>query len=58
MVSTKEEITPNPPFQFSGPLLVILKVSRDMDFGDTTKLLLIGSYHIYSDNINECEIKI
>ena len=35
MVPIKEEIIPNPPFQSSGPLLVILIVYRDVDFIDT-----------------------
>ena len=35
MVSIKEDIIPNPPFQFSGPLLVILSVYSNIDFGDT-----------------------
>ena len=35
MVSIKEDIIPNIPFQYSGTLLVILSVSRNMDFGDT-----------------------
>ena len=34
MVSIKEEIIPNLPFQFPGPLLVILSVSGNVDFGD------------------------
>ena len=41
-VYTREEIIPNPKFQYSGPLLVILSVSRNVDFGDTREVLLIG----------------
>ena len=29
MVSIKEDVVPNPSFQFSGPLLVILSVSEN-----------------------------
>ena len=35
MVSIREEIIPNPIFQHSGPLLVILTISTNMFFGDT-----------------------
>ena len=35
MVSIKEELIPNPPFQYSGPLLVILSVSSNVYFGAT-----------------------
>ena len=35
MVYTREEIIPNIPFQYSGPLLDILIISSNMDFGDT-----------------------
>ena len=35
MVSIKEEIIPNPPFQSSGPSFVILSIYRNMGFGDT-----------------------
>ena len=45
MVSTKEDIVPSPPFQYSGPLLVILSVSRNVDFGDTREFLLTGLSH-------------
>ena len=38
MVSIKEEIIQNPPFQFSGPVLVILIVSTNMYFGDTSEV--------------------
>ena len=38
MVSIREDIIPNPPFQSSGQLLVILSVSGNMDFGDTKKV--------------------
>ena len=41
MVSIREEIIPNTPFQSPGPLLVILSVSSNVDFGDTSKVLLI-----------------
>ena len=58
MVSIKEDITPNPPFQFSGPLLVILRVSSNMDSGDTRQVLLIGSYHMCYENINVRVVKI
>ena len=52
MVFIKEEVTTNPPFQFSGPLLVILRVSVNVDFGDTRKVLLIVSYRVCYDNRN------
>ena len=35
MVSIKAEIISKPPFQFSGPSLVILSVSINVGFGDT-----------------------
>ena len=35
MFFIKEEIIPNPPFQFSGSILVIISVSRNVDFRDT-----------------------
>ena len=35
MVYIREEIIPNPPFQSSGPFLVVLTVSRNVDFVDT-----------------------
>ena len=37
MVSIKEYINPNTLFKISGPLLVILSFSRNVDFGDTGK---------------------
>ena len=43
MVSTREEIIPNPPFHSSGPLLVILSTSRKLDFGYAREVLLIGT---------------
>ena len=58
IVFINEDITPNPPFQFSGPLLVILSVSSNVYFGDTRPVSLIGSYCICSDNINECVLTI
>ena len=36
IVSIKEEIVPNPPFKFSVPMLVILIVSGNVYFGDTS----------------------
>ena len=42
MVSIREGIILNPLFQFSEPLLVILSISRYVDFGDTREVLLIG----------------
>ena len=42
MVSIREEITPNTPFQYSGPLLVILSIYKNMNFGDTIVVSLIG----------------
>ena len=50
MVCIKEEIILNPPFQFSGPLLVILRVSRNVGFGYIRQVSLIGSYCMCSDN--------
>ena len=41
MVSIKECIISNTPFQYSGPLFVILSVSRYLDFGDTREVSLI-----------------
>ena len=38
MISRKEYIIPNPPFQSSGLLLVILSVSINVDFGDTREV--------------------
>ena len=58
MVSIKEDITPNPPFQSSELLLVILRVSSNVDFGDTRQDSLIGSYRMCSENRNECVMKI
>ena len=43
MVSIREEIIPNPPFQSPGKLLVILSVSSNMDFGDTREVSLIDT---------------
>ena len=42
MLSIREEITPNPTFQYSGPLFVILGITRNVDFGDTREVSLIG----------------
>ena len=53
MVSIKEDITPNPPFHFSWPLLVILSISRNVAFGDISQVLLIGSYRMCSNNRNK-----
>ena len=41
------------PFRFSGPSLVLLSVSRNVGFGGTMKVLLIGPYHTCSDNFND-----
>ena len=41
MMPIKEDIIPSPAFQYSGPMLVILSVSGNMDFGDTSEVLLI-----------------
>ena len=38
MVSTKEDIIKNPPFQSSGTLLVIWSISRNVGFGDTRQV--------------------
>ena len=57
MVSIKEDITPNPPFQSSELLLVILRVSSNVDFGDTRQDSLIGSYRMCSENRNKCVLK-
>ena len=43
MVSIKEEIISDTPFQSSGQLLVILSVSRKVDFGDTREVSIIGN---------------
>ena len=43
MVSTKDKIITNLPFQYSRPLSVILGVSRRVDFDDTMKVLFIGT---------------
>ena len=58
MVSIKEDIIPNPPFQFSGPLLVILSVFFNVDFGDTRQVLLIFPYRMCSKYINLCVLAI
>ena len=42
MVSIQEYVITNPYFQYSGPLLVVLRVSCNVDFGDTREVLLIG----------------
>ena len=42
MVSFKKEIIPNIPFQFPGPLLFILSVYSNLDFGDTRQVSSIG----------------
>ena len=42
MVSIREYIIPNMPFQYSGPLLVIVSISRNVDFGDTREVSSIG----------------
>ena len=43
IVSIKEVIIPNPPFQYPGPFLVILSVSRNVVFGDNREVSLIGT---------------
>ena len=40
MVSIKEEIITNLTFEYSGPMLVILSVSSNMDFGDNREVSL------------------
>ena len=50
MVSIKEDIITNPPFQFSGPSLGILSVSRNVGFGDTRQVSSIGHYPMCSEN--------
>ena len=52
-MSIKEDTIPNPLFQFSGPLLVILSVYINVDFGDTRPVSLIGYYLIWYDNRTE-----
>ena len=42
MMSIKEEIIPSTPLRSSRPLLVIIVFSRNVDFGDTREVLLIG----------------
>ena len=42
MISIREEIIPNIPFHSSGPLLVILEIFTNVDFGDTREVSLIG----------------
>ena len=51
-VSIREEIIINPPYQTSRPLLVILIVSKIVDFWDTRLVLLIGPLCMWYDNIN------
>ena len=41
-MSIKEYTIPTPPFKSSRPLLVILSVSRNVDFVDTREALLNG----------------
>ena len=59
MVSIKEEINQNPPLEYSGPLLVILSVSGNVDFGDTRQVSLLGYYFMWqykwmrTENTNE-----
>ena len=57
MLYIREEIIPNPPFQSSGSLLVILSVSRNIYFGDTGEVSLIGPKCMCYDNMNECVLK-
>ena len=58
MVSIKEEIIQNPPFQFPGPSFVVINVTRNVGFGDTRSVLLIGPYHMCSYNRDERVLKI
>ena len=44
ILSIKCYIIPNPPFQSPGQLLVMLSVSSNVDFGDTRKVSLIGTF--------------
>ena len=50
MVSIKEYIIQNPPYQSSGPMLVILSISKNMEFGVTREVLSIGPQRICPDN--------
>ena len=43
MVPIREEIIKNTSFKYSGLLLVILSVSRNVDFCDTREVSLIGT---------------
>ena len=58
MISIRENIIPNLPFQSSSQLLDILSVPRNIYFDDTRKTLLIGPHFMYYENINECVLKI
>ena len=42
MVYIREEVIPNPLFHYSRTLLVILRISSNMDFVDTREVLLIS----------------
>ena len=50
MVSIKEYIIQNPPYQSSGPMLVILSISNNMEFGVTREVLSIGPQRICPGN--------
>ena len=50
----KEYIIPNPKFQSSGALLVILSISRNMNYSDTREVSFIVNYHIYPKYRHEC----
>ena len=58
MVSIKEEIIPNTPFQSTGPLLVIWSVSDKETFCDTRDVLLIGTFFIFPNDRHEYFMKI
>ena len=58
MISIRENIISNLPFQSSSQLLGILSVPRNIYFDDTRKTLLIGPHFMYYENINECVLKI
>ena len=43
MVSTKENIIPNPPLKSSGTFLFILRISKNVDFDNTREVSLFGT---------------
>ena len=58
MIPIREDIIANPPFQYSDPLLVVLRVTIYLDFGDTREVLLIDPYYMCFYNRNECVLTI